>query len=66
MTFVVMCGQATCSMSMRMFVEGHPPGLLLVFLLSLGADSKWDERGGNSKSVRNTQLMMQSSAPSTG
>ena len=26
-----MCGQATCSMSMRMFVEGHPPGLLLVF-----------------------------------
>ena len=26
-----MCGQATCSMSMRMFVKGHPPGLLLVF-----------------------------------
>ena len=26
-----MYGQATCSMSMRMFVEGHPPGLLLVF-----------------------------------
>ena len=26
-----MCGQATCSMSTRMFVEGHPPGLLLVF-----------------------------------
>ena len=31
MTFGVMYGQATCSMSMRMFVEGHPPGLLLVF-----------------------------------
>ena len=33
MTFFVMCGQATCSMSLRMFVEleGHPPGLLLVF-----------------------------------
>ena len=26
-----MCGQATCSMSLRMCVEGHPPGLLLVF-----------------------------------
>ena len=29
------------------------------FLLSLGADSKWDERGGNSKSVRSTELMME-------
>ena len=26
-----MCGQVTCLMSTRMFVEGHPPGLLLVF-----------------------------------
>ena len=26
-----MCGLATCWMSTRMFVEGHPPGLLLVF-----------------------------------
>ena len=27
----VMCGQATFSMSTRMFEEGYPPGLLLVF-----------------------------------
>ena len=54
-----MCGQATCSMSMRMFVEGHPPGLLLVFVLSLGADSNWDKSGGNSQSVRITELMME-------
>jgi hypothetical protein len=25
----------------------------------LGPESKWDERGGNSKSVRNTELMME-------
>ncbi len=29
------------------------------FLPSLGPNSKWDERGGNSKSVRNTELMME-------
>jgi hypothetical protein len=28
------------------------------FLPSLGPESKWNERGGNSKSVRNTELMM--------
>ncbi len=27
------------------------------FLQSLGPESKWNERGGNSKSVRNTELM---------
>jgi hypothetical protein len=27
---IVMCGQPTCSISTRMFVQGHPPGLLLV------------------------------------
>jgi hypothetical protein len=48
--------QPTCSMSTRMFVPGHHPGLLLVFY------HLWDqnhERGGNSKSVRNTELMME-------
>ena len=29
------------------------------FLPSLGAESRWDDRGGNSKSVRNTELMME-------
>jgi hypothetical protein len=29
------------------------------FLPSLGPESKWDQRGGNSKSVRNTELMME-------
>ena len=28
-------------------------------LSSLGAESRWDDRGGNSKSVRNTELMME-------
>ena len=32
---------------------------VVCFLPSLGPESKWDERGGNSKSVRNTQLMME-------
>jgi hypothetical protein len=29
------------------------------FLPSLGPESKWDERGGNSKSEKNTELMME-------
>ena len=29
------------------------------FLPSLGAESRWDDRGGNSISVRNTELMME-------
>ena len=29
------------------------------FLPSLGPESRWDEHGGNSKSVRNTELMME-------
>ena len=29
------------------------------FLPSLGAESRWDDRGGNSKSVRNTEVMME-------
>ena len=33
---------------------------VVCFLPSLGPESKWDERGGNSKSVRNTELMMES------
>ena len=32
---------------------------VVCFLPSLGPESKWDERGGNSKSVRNTELMME-------
>ena len=43
-------------------MEGHPPGLfnfVACFLLSLGAVSKRDEPGGNSKSVRSTELMME-------
>jgi hypothetical protein len=29
------------------------------FIPTLGPESKWDERGGNSKAVRNTELMME-------
>ena len=49
-------------MSMRMFVPGHHPGLfnfVACFSPSLGPESKWDELGGNSESVRNTELMME-------
>ncbi len=41
-------------------VHSRPsPWLVACFLPSLGPESKWDERGGNSKSVRNTELMME-------
>ena len=41
-------------------VRGRPSTWFVAcFLPSLGSDSKWDERGGNSKSVRNTELMME-------
>ncbi len=33
--------------------------LVACFVPSLGPESRWDECGGNSKSVRNTQLMME-------
>ena len=55
----VMCGQETYSMPTRMFAEGYQHGYLPVFLPSLGSGSKWDQRGGNSKSVRNPELMME-------
>ena len=41
-------------------VRSRPSTWFVVcFLPSLGPESKWDERGGNSKSVRNTELMME-------
>ena len=41
-------------------VHGRPSTWFVACLLpNLGADSKWDERGGNSKSVRSTELMME-------
>ena len=36
------------------------PWFVACFLPSLGPESKWDECGGNSNSVRNTELMMES------
>ncbi len=42
-------------------VRSRPSTWFVVCLLpSLGPESKWDERGGNSKSARNTELMMKS------
>ena len=46
-------------MSTGMFVPGHQPGLFFVFYHLWDQKSKWDEHGGNSKSVRNTELMME-------
>ena len=41
-------------------VRGRPSTwYICCFLPSLGAESRWDDRGGNSKSVRNTELMME-------
>ena len=61
MTFFVMCGQATFFvMCVHEDVRGRPSTWFVAcFLPSLGSDSKWDEHGGNSKSVRNAELMME-------
>ena len=41
-------------------VRGRPSTWFVAcFLPTWGADSKWDDRGGNSKSVRSTELMME-------
>ncbi len=41
-------------------VRSRPsPWFVACFLPSLGPESKWDELGGNSNSVRNTELMME-------